>query len=998
MLSLALSPVTALATTFTVTNTNDSGTGSLRQAILDANGNSGADIIEFSIGTGVQTIAPTSALPPIIDPVTIDGLTQPGGAASGATPDLHTLLIVLDGTSAGGSVDALHVTGGSTTIRGLVINNWNPFGFHAIRLDTAGGNTVEDCFIGTNDAGTVDAGNGTAGVFIVSTSPNNTIDACLISGNGGCGINLMSTGNTVTNCFIGTNKAGTAAITNDVAGIILSSDNNTIGGSGNLISGNTTHGIEVSGGDNNTIKGNKIGTDVNGTSAVANGSDGINVIGMNNTIGGTNASDRNIISGNTSDGIGITGASSTGNLVEGNYIGLGADGATIIGNLNTGVTIDSGASANTIGGSTSSSRNVISGNGSAGVYIDGTNNVVQGNFIGTDATGTLDRGNSGEGVGILDSNNTIGGTASGEGNVISGNGGAGVCIDASTNNIVQGNLIGTQADGVSALGNADEGVEISGDDNTIGGTTPGAGNTIAFNSTVGVAVGNGGTGNAILSNSIFSNTQLGINLDFAGVTGNDVDDVDTGDNNLQNFPLLGTAYTLLGGVGVQGSLNSVGATTYRIEFFGNTSADPTGNGEGETFLGFTSVTTSSTVSFTVGLPGTSVPIGNFITATATDPNNNTSEFSATQAVQFGVSSVSPVLHDINGSAAANLTATFSDNMLVGAAGTFVVHGSLTGNRTASGAYGGGGTTALSFNPTADFKPGEEVEVTLTSGLQTTGATSLAESFVWKHLAAAGTGPAEFSAESAFGTGSDITRAVVYADVDGDGDVDILLGNGAVGGEPNTVALNDGAGNFTAGTTFGTGSDETYALAVGDVDGDGDLDVAVGNLSAQNTVYLNNGSGAFTDGSNDFGPVDDETRSLAFGDVDGDGDLDVVVGNGGLGPDPDNLVYLNDGSGSFPSSGAIGLNDETYAVVLGDVDGDGDLDLAVGNLNQQNVVQVNDGNGGFVSSNVGPSNDATLALAFGDVDGDGDLDLAVGNDLGQTRSTSTTDLEILPPGP
>ena len=980
MLSLALSPVTALAATYTVTNTSDSGAGSLRQAILDANGNSGADIIEFSIGTGVQTIAPTSALPPIIDPVTIDGLTQPGGAASGATPDLHTLLIVLDGSSAGGNVDAMHITGGSTTIRGLVINNWNPFGFHAIRLDTAGGNTVEDCFIGTNDAGSVDAGNGTAGVFIVSTSPNNTIDACLISGNGGCGINLMSTGNTVTNCFIGTNKAGTAAITNDVAGIILSSDNNTIGGSGNLISGNTTHGIEISGGDNTTVKGNKIGTDINGTAAIANGSDGINVIGMNNTVGGTNASDRNIISGNTSDGIGITGASSTGNLVEGNYIGLGADGATIIGNLNTGVTIDSGASANTIGGSTSSSRNVISGNGSAGVYIDGTNNVVQGNFIGTDATGTLDRGNSGEGVGILDSNNTIGGTASGEGNVISGNGGAGVCIDASTNNIVQGNLIGTQADGVSALGNADEGVEISGDDNTIGGTTPGAGNTIAFNSTVGVAVGNGGTGNAILSNSIFSNTQLGINLDFAGVTGNDVDDVDTGDNNLQNFPLLGTAYTLLGGVGVQGSLNSVGATTYRIEFFGNTAADPTGNGEGETFLGFTSVTTSSTVSFTVGLPGTAVPIGNFITATATDPNNNTSEFSDTLTVQFGVSAVSPVLHDIDGSAAANLTATFSDNMLIGAAGTYVVHGSQTGNRTGSGAYGGGGSTALSFNPTTDFNAGEEVEVTLTTGLQNTSVVALPASLVWKFLAAAGAG-GDLSQLGTVGNTNDFANTVKFGDMNGDGNLDLVLGNNGTN-DQNEVHINNGSGGLATSVNVGPGTDETVTIALGDLDGDGDLDVVVGNQGAgtQNVAYFNDGNATpgFATSVN-FGPGNDRTQEIKLGDMDGDGDLDLVVGNAA---GEQNVVYFNDGTGPPPAFGVssnFGTAGNSYGIGVGDFDNNGTLDIAVGNRGGQNVVHLNDGTGTFVADvNFGTGTENTEDLAVGDMDGDGDLDIICGN--------------------
>ena len=393
------------------------------------------------------------------------------------------------------------------------------------------------------------------------------------------------------------------------------------------------------------------------------------------------------------------------------------------------------------------------------------------------------------------------------------------------------------------------------------------------------------------------------------------------------------------------------------------------------------------VDFTTGTGPVSVAIGDLDGDEKPDlgvTNQNSATVSIFHNLTTTIPSPSPVVppqNDVDDVIGTNVTATFNQAMNAGTGSTFVVHGSMTGER--SGAYGGGGTTTISFDPAADFKPGEEVQASLTSGVQSTGGETIAP-FVWKFLVAAGTGPADFSRFSnSFGTGADATRAVASGDVDGDGDLDIIVGNGG-GGEPNSVQLNDGSGIFNAGTTLGTGSDDTYAVALGDFDGDGDLDAAVGNLNEQNTAYLNNGSGVFTAGSNDFGPTDGETRSLAFGDVDGDGDLDIVVGNGGSGSgSKDNFAYLNNGSGSFPSSNAIGSGDDTYGVALGDVDGDADLDVAVGNLNQQNVIRLNDGSGSFgTSTNVGPSNDATESVAFGDVDGDVDLDLAVGNDLGQ----------------
>ena len=397
-------------------------------------------------------------------------------------------------------------------------------------------------------------------------------------------------------------------------------------------------GIELSTNGGNTIEGNYIGTDVNGTADLGNSYHGVYISGVpNNTIGGTAAGAGNVISGNNQSGVYIYWSTSTGNKVEGNLIGTDVNGTADLGNSMNGVWID-GAPSNTIGGTAAGAGNVISGNNAVGVRIDksgATGNRVQGNYIGTDVNGTSALGNSSVGVFIGSApGNTIGGTAAGARNVISGNGLDGVQIFgiSASGNLVQGNYIGTQIDGTSALGNTFKGVHITVDasTNTIGGTAAGAGNTIAFNGGDGVFV-DSGTGNLIDPNSIHSNGGLGIDLGTNGVTPNDTGDPDTGANNLQNFPVLTSATQ--GSTDIEGSLNSTDSTQFTIEFFSNTACDPSNHGEGETYLGSTTVTTDGTgnVSFSVSF-GTTVPVGQFITATATDPSDNTSEFSECEEV------------------------------------------------------------------------------------------------------------------------------------------------------------------------------------------------------------------------------------------------------------------------------------------------------------------------------------------------------------------------------
>ena len=405
---------TAVADTYPVTNANDSGSGSLRQAILDANGHGGLDNISFNIpGSGVRTITPATALPAITSPVTIDGYTQPGSSANTLEGgDNAVILIELNGANAGSGISGFTLGSGSagSTIRGLAINRF------------------------------------TANGIVVQSNSN------IISGN-----------------FIGTNASGTVAL------------------------------------------------------------------------------------GNALDGISLQ------------------------------------ASSNTIGGTTATARNVISANGQHGISLGGgstvaQNNLVQTNFIGTGVTGTQLLGNGGDGVyAISATNNTIGGTI------------------------------------------------------TKAGTPPA--NLIAGNAGSGVGAAAGVSGLAIKGNSIHSNGGLGIDLNRDGPTMNDISegDADTGPNQLQNYPIVTAfaAYPYNGGsdVHLNGRFKSTPNTRFHIEYFSNEVYDPTGFGEGQVWVGSIDLTSPDDGRIGWGTafqPG--VPVKN-LTMTATDPNGNTSEFSP-QAGQF----------------------------------------------------------------------------------------------------------------------------------------------------------------------------------------------------------------------------------------------------------------------------------------------------------------------------------------------------------------------------
>jgi hypothetical protein len=417
--------------TFTVTTTADSGAGSFREAITLANRSNDADIIRFAIGSGQQTISPTSPLPYIKYPVNIDATSQPGWRGSP--------MIELRGDKTTG--DGLRVGGGNSTVKGLIINR---FSGNGILLANANGNGVKGNWIGLDRYGKT-AGNGQKGVVVASSSNliggSNPNDRNVISGNGSTGVQLYSAdakNNVVIGNFIGTDVAGQKAVANGKSGIAINgSAKNRIGGmirgERNLISGNKEDGVVVNGAGavGNEIVNNLIGTDITGSKAVANQWYGVEISREYNMVR------RNVISGNGMSGVVLYLSSAFGNRVLGNLIGTSATGTYAIANQWRGVDITNGARNNLIGGTRAADRNVISGNKSNGVSVyQGSRNVFQNNIIGFDINGRRALGNGGDGVRLIETS-----TVSILGGLIGHNEGFGVHNGTSTKTTLTGTRI-----------------------------------------------------------------------------------------------------------------------------------------------------------------------------------------------------------------------------------------------------------------------------------------------------------------------------------------------------------------------------------------------------------------------------------------------------------------------------------------------------------------------------------------------------------------------------
>lgn len=372
---------------------------------------------------------------------------------------------------------------------------------------------------------------------------------------------------------------------------------------------------------------------------------------------------------------------------------------------------------------------------------------------------------------------------------------------------------------------------------------------------------------------------------------------------------------------------------------------------------------------------------------------------AALAAQPAVTSLTPARHDLDAALNTDLTAGFSTAMAAPGANTFKVRSNLRG--WLSGSLSGGGSNSLTFNPASDLLPGEEIEVVLTSGLQSSSGTPLAAGHAWRFRAQTSQGPTAFtSAQHA--TGCSAGWDLKFGDLDNDGDVDAV----AIDNGQSYLLFNDGSGAFSA-TALSATNYGSYRCALADLDSDGDLDIIVvsspmattsGQWSGQNVIYRNDGSGNFVSTVN-FGTGSDYSIDVDTGDLDNDGDVDFVVTNGGVSDIP-NDIYINDGSGNFTRKGFLyiasstaEIADNSWAVRLADIDNDGDLDVFTGNFGfgpVQSWYYLNDGNANFYYTSRVDLGAAAIAvsMAAADFNGDGHVDIAIGH-LGQPSASPPT---------
>jgi hypothetical protein len=972
-----------LLSSFNVTNTGDSGPGSLRQAILDSNNDTKAtNTIDFDIpGGGVQTIVPVSGLPAITRAALIDGWSQPGFVG--------TPLIELDGSQAG-TGDGLTITAPNVTVRGLDI-----------------------------------------GGFAL-----------------GAGIHLMGTSATrdwIYGTFLGTDPTGTQALPNN-------------------------EGVEIDGGAVNNLVG-------------TNG-DGVN-----------DTAERNLVSGNQSEGVWIDGQGASGNIIAGNLIGTDITGGLPLGNggpllsdsqgdsFGGGVAITGGASGNRIGTDGKSTddvgeRNVISGNNVDGVDVVGIGtmqNVVAGNLIGTDLTGNLSMGNGQVGVepafgasfnwiGV----NPNGGVEKDEGNIISGNGYAGVHIFGGDDNVVAGNEIGTDTTGTLSLPNTLFGIDIVADskNNTIGGATAASGNLITNNAGPGVVVGYDqqtldiSIGNQITANRIFGNKGQSIDLGDDGVTYNDPSPR-PGPNNFQHFPVI----VAIANGQLQGWLwGSTSDTTFRIDVFASSAYGPGGAGEAEDYLGSMEVTTDSQGQITFNLPFIAPAGLPIITATATDPQGNTSEVSASRRASLKLPPPSiRVLPDqplIFSTASGDgimiqdpdagpldpiwdlaLSVTSGTLMLAGTTG-LTGHGDGTGSLSYSGHLSAldAALNGLAYTP----KPGPHVLTTLTLNAKSPGAASLERQLVLTD----GAGVVDTTADSGPGSlrqvildANNVTGGTVTIDfaIPGSGiqtiepitplppiAASVLIDGTSQPGFSGTplIALSGQSPGSPAPLAIASPNVTIRGLAIDSVaidattdelliavvhaegattqlsllDSRGQVLVHSAGLSRTNpddeiaqhlpsgTYYLQvqsaAGKGTYTlttdsmPASAPFQPIKVRVfpDALVAGDFADNGRLDLAIANYG---DNTVSVLLGNGDGTFqlPVTYQVGLG--PYALVTGDFAGTGHLDLAVANFNDNTVaLLLGNGDGTFQPQEIYAVGSGPSGLVAGDFKGDGHLDLAV----------------------
>jgi hypothetical protein len=831
--------------------------------------------------------------------------------------------------------------GGSTVAERNIISGNENSGIYLIGAGCST-NVVKGNYIGLDKTGTTFVAGSTQdyGVYITSSASGNTIggdalanEGNVISGNSSTGIYATSTNaNTIVGNHIGTQANGVSLLVGNAQtfGILLLGQGHVVGGNSpanrNIISGNSV-GISINSptSSNNSIKGNYIGLDVTGSVPVAQQT-GISILasGGSIAIGGANAGEGNVISGNTSTGINITNSITQPVTIEGNIIGLQKDGISLVvpNQQPTGVTVQSAVKNVVIGGSSVGQRNIISGNTLYGLTLSASSNVVKGNYIGSSSTALIVSGST-QKYGVYfqspASNNIIGSAAVGEGNYISFNTTNGIFANgiASINNKFSGNSI---------FSNTAKGININ-----YGATAANGGKVVPVisSATPSLVSGTGTNGDSI---EIFSNTPIVANQKVQGKT------------YLKSAKVVGTTWSITGTFTLGDSITATAtdATNGTSEFSAAkvvaapitpvtiTDFNPKSGTAGTTVTiigtGFSTIAKDNRIWFG-GMPAT-------VTGTPT-----TTSLQVT--VPFGAT-YSTISVENKG-----FTAESKDWFNVSLACTLVQSFKPTAANPAVGA------NELAVI-TADFDKDGNADIA------TTGENAMLSLLL-------GNGDGSFKSSIDLSLGA-TASSLANADFNADGIQDLAVGKSNI----ITILTGDGSGNFTPKDFTSGGT--SYGITVHDFNADGFLDIASANYDSDfMSILLGNGDGTFqknTDYVSGAVPY-----GIDAGYLDADGILDLVVVNN---VDNKVAVFIGNGDGTFKTKTEYNTGKSPNAVVARDFDKDGDLDLVTTNNDDGQVgILMNNGSGIFGASIPYATAKSPSGLAVSELNGDGFLDLVVG---------------------
>ncbi|NLE75634.1 MAG: hypothetical protein GX605_02630 [Chloroflexi bacterium] len=623
-----------------VTSPADSGVGSLRAALQAAQ-------------SGDRIVFDLAAFPPGSPASIVVRSALPALGAGSVILDASGAGVRLDGSQASAGTSGLALTSAGNTVRGLEISGFPGLGLRvsgannlveanrllgngqggvAIEGAGASGNVLLGNAIGVTAAGEA-RGNGGPGVLLRGGAHHNLVgqsrsEANIVGANSGEGLRLEGSGTTanlVQGNFVGTDRAGHAGLGNGGCGIALTSGSaeNRVGGAGwgqgNIVSGNLGHGLCLSGSavQANQVVGNQVGTTLSGLTPLPNGGAGVR---LNNGASANTVQD-NLIAGNTGHGVWIEGPGTQANTLLGNRIGSNAIGAAPLPNGGAGVAVAGGAAFNIVGRVSEAERNLVSGNNGPGIWLLGvgtTQNVVAGNLVGTDFSGFGPLPNSQEGLRLSDgaADNLL------LFNLVSGNYGSGLLLSGggTGGNLIAGNTVGSDLVGLAPLANQGHGIHLVGgaSGNRIGGEAAQLQALSAHLDDEGLA------SQGSMANLVGHNGGDGVRIEGAGATGNRLQRNRITANNGLGIRLLD------GGNGGLASPANLQVTAWAVR--GNACADclvelfADAADEGAVFLGQAQADGSGV--FVWSGPRR----GPWLTATATDGTGNTSAFSQPAAV------------------------------------------------------------------------------------------------------------------------------------------------------------------------------------------------------------------------------------------------------------------------------------------------------------------------------------------------------------------------------